>query len=308
MVTQELIAYMRAEVNRGKTREEISRNLLAGGGWSEADVVEAFKDIMPSGGIINPIFASPTTQPAALKPKRAPMSKAVRSAVIFALLAAVLCGSGYFFRSDVKSIASSAGRVIGNMSFPKFGLSSKEAELPLVKTTEAPSAAMPKIEEIKDCGTTVAPDPKNTTAIMENATLSCLGERAVNCLNAKGVLKSDIFPTSFEVIHEEERCDFQLSYGSDTQLKTPSGYSLALQYVTCPIRNVKRIDETDPQKPVLKQPTKENFPLYASEIYQYGTVGLFLEKNFERTRIHEELSCTGSFIDSVIESYKASLK
>ena len=37
MVTQELLGYIRAEVAKGKTREEIRGTLLSGGGWSEDD-------------------------------------------------------------------------------------------------------------------------------------------------------------------------------------------------------------------------------------------------------------------------------
>lgn len=56
MVTQELIAYIRSELNKGRSREQIRTTLLSGGGWSDMDISEVFRDIMPlgSGGVILP--------------------------------------------------------------------------------------------------------------------------------------------------------------------------------------------------------------------------------------------------------------
>lgn len=47
MVTQELLGYIRVEMTKGRTREEINKSLLSGGGWSEDDLSEAFREIIP---------------------------------------------------------------------------------------------------------------------------------------------------------------------------------------------------------------------------------------------------------------------
>ncbi|MFA6520444.1 MAG: hypothetical protein WCT44_02440 [Candidatus Paceibacterota bacterium] len=47
MITKELLVYIRAEIAKGKQREEIHDVLIAGGGWTEDDISEAFREIIP---------------------------------------------------------------------------------------------------------------------------------------------------------------------------------------------------------------------------------------------------------------------
>jgi hypothetical protein len=42
MVTNELLAFVKEELSKGRTEEEIRKALMEGGGWSELDVKEAF--------------------------------------------------------------------------------------------------------------------------------------------------------------------------------------------------------------------------------------------------------------------------
>ena len=54
MITQELLGYIRTEFTKGKTREEIRGALISGGGWSEDDLNEAFRTIIPMPSVILP--------------------------------------------------------------------------------------------------------------------------------------------------------------------------------------------------------------------------------------------------------------
>jgi len=47
MITQELVAYIKSELKKGKKREDVRVDLLANGGWNDADLGEAFRIIMP---------------------------------------------------------------------------------------------------------------------------------------------------------------------------------------------------------------------------------------------------------------------
>jgi len=55
MITTELVAYIKTEIAKGRTREEIHKNLISGGGWTEDDLSEAFKEIIPMPKVVPPI-------------------------------------------------------------------------------------------------------------------------------------------------------------------------------------------------------------------------------------------------------------
>ncbi|MEI6280911.1 MAG: hypothetical protein WCP17_02845 [bacterium] len=67
MITQELLGYIRGEIAKGRTREEINTSLLSGGGWNENDLSEAFKAIYPMQGSVftnlNPQIIVPPSTP-----------------------------------------------------------------------------------------------------------------------------------------------------------------------------------------------------------------------------------------------------
>ncbi|MFA6353370.1 MAG: hypothetical protein WCW93_00310 [Candidatus Paceibacterota bacterium] len=54
MVTPELLEYVRIGITHGKTREEINQVLISHGGWSEADLSEAFRTVIPMQGVVLP--------------------------------------------------------------------------------------------------------------------------------------------------------------------------------------------------------------------------------------------------------------
>jgi hypothetical protein len=160
---------------------------------------------------------------------------------------------------------------------------------------------------VKDCLTDTAPNLDNPSTYENNATLSCLGEGALDCQNTKGVLKSDFFPTVFEIVKTNDQgvCNFKISYPTDDKLNDINGQKLAGQYITCPISAVKMLDNTDPAAPKFTSPDKTNFSKYGSQIYFYGTVGLFIENNLDTARI-KNLGCSGGYIDSMVASYNVS--
>ncbi len=47
MITPELLGYIRSELAKGKTREEIHTTLIHGGGWKDEDLEEAFREVLP---------------------------------------------------------------------------------------------------------------------------------------------------------------------------------------------------------------------------------------------------------------------
>lgn len=51
MITPELTEYVQAELAKGKTRDELRKVLLAGGGWSEMDIDQAFRTVAPISSI-----------------------------------------------------------------------------------------------------------------------------------------------------------------------------------------------------------------------------------------------------------------
>ena len=120
----------------------------------------------------------------------------------------------------------------------------------------------------------------------------CLGASALACENAQAAVASDLFPTNFEIIKNQNSpnaCSFKLSYAADSSLLSVTGKKLAGQYIFCPLLSVKGADKNDPVK-------------YAEEIYAYGTIGVFSENNLDKDKIKSS-GCSGTFIDSVLESY-----
>jgi hypothetical protein len=127
MITPELLEYMRMEVAKGKTREEINRALVSGGGWSEDDLSEAFKKIVPmqkmdsrtitlvspavapaTPNIIQPQNQFSNIEPATIKPPVDPIpnqpvkeSKKIFFIILIIILLGILGGGAYAYYSGV---------------------------------------------------------------------------------------------------------------------------------------------------------------------------------------------------------------
>ena len=153
------------------------------------------------------------------------------------------------------------------------------------------------------CGIGTTPDLKNPLTYQNDAVLACLGNSALRCENAKANLNDALFPTNFQIIKNEDgqSCNFKLSYKPDSTLVDATGQKLAGQYISCPISIVKVLDETK-STPSFSAPSTENLGKYASQIYFYGTLGLFMETNVNKSQI-QSLGCSGPYIDTVIASY-----
>jgi hypothetical protein len=104
MITQELLGYMRTEFAKGKAREEIQQALISSGGWSEDDLNEAFRVIIPMQNMILP-NSSPThlsSSPSLTKPisfsEPSSSSKNVSHPLLkFLIILIILGGLGFGF-------------------------------------------------------------------------------------------------------------------------------------------------------------------------------------------------------------------
>jgi hypothetical protein len=132
--------------------------------------------------------------------------------------------------------------------------------------------------------------------------LNCLGVSALRCENAKAILSNSLFPTIFQIVRNQNTCNFRLSYGAESTLVDITGKKLALQYISCPVSIVKAISETQSTQS-FSNPSTDNPSKYASEIYLYATLGLFIENNIDKAKI-EAQGCGGDYIDTVLAGYR----
>lgn len=338
MITQELIAYIRGEFSKGKTREEIRTTLLAGGGWSENDLSEAFRTVIPMQGNVaqNVIFPkekssqpapsspptppsvsfSPSPLPSFLPPisylpsrsslKSTPFSKPLSSPhsshplLKFLIVLIFIVGLSFgfwYYRSPIINLWNASVNKVLELSTPSFNENQDTGS-----NNVAPDAVTQPVAQVRNCGIVATPKLGFPSTYENDSGLSCLGESAAICVNAKGILRDDFFPTVFEITKLQASCNFKLSYPADSALTDITGRKLALQYIICPINIVKAIDNTNVASPKFIAPDTTNFSRYASQIYFYGTLGLFVENNLDKNEM-EALGCNGPYIDSMIASY-----
>ena len=330
MVTPELVEYIRAEIAKKKTREEIHKDLIYSGGWSESDLSEAFRTIIPMQSFIQPTI-QPIIQPGKLS---TPVSTSTLSFSLFKstpkpssfppsflkvlIILIVLGGLGFgawYYRLPIIGFWNSSVSNLKKIQLPSFDLSflNKSKDIVLdtpvenhINNTTTPTPVVQPVIQVKDCGVGMTPK-LDTPSSYKNDVLSCLGESALICENAKGVLKDDFFPTIFEITKLQNSCNFKLSYEADSILIDINGKKLAGQYISCPINIVKAIDNTNPTVPKFTAPDKTDLSKYGCQIYFYGILGLFLENNLDQNKI-QGIGCEGSYIQSMIASYKLSQK
>ncbi|MFH1365782.1 MAG: hypothetical protein ABIG99_00060 [Patescibacteria group bacterium] len=348
MVTPELLEYIRKEIGKGKTREEIYGTLISSGGWEEADLSEAFRVVIPMQNNVilpksimekqleekKPIETMPSSplspissssSPASYSPslsifKSTPSSKTVSTSrsslwqnLIFIILGLFCIISWYFYQPQIINFWNLSINNFKKIRLPSFDFSflNKSENIvsgvPVENNETIPFSVVLPNTQIKDCGTGVAPKLNNPASYKNDPVLFCLGVSALNCENAIGVLKDDFFPSILEITKLSDSCNFKLSYGADNVLMDTAGKKLALQYISCPINIVKAIDNTNPEAAKFLAPDKTDLSKYASQIYFYGTLGLFVENNLDQNKI-QNLGCQGEYIQSVIASYNLSLK
>jgi len=365
MVTPELLEYIRTEVSKGKTREEIHVELISKGGWNESDLSEAFRIVIPMQNNVvlpNPVVYKQPLPTSSYEPlvsffKPTPLPESLASShsyfwqnLIFIILGLFCIVSWYFYRPQITmfwnlGVKSSQEFSVNSWnSLEKFSVNSWNLYANIFKKTSFPALALPSfklpsfsfklpsfdfgkifstnkaqvlnstvvkntVKEtaniIKDCGMGVTPKLDNPSTYDNDPVLSCLGASALNCENARGILADDFFPTIFEIIKVQDSCNFKLSYSTDSTLTDITGNKLAGQYISCPVNIVKSLDNTDSTNSKFISPDKTNFSKYASQIYFYGTLGLFLENNLKQNKI-QALGCEGKYIQSIIASYSLS--
>lgn len=294
MITPELIGYIRGEFANGKTREEINAELVKNGGWNEIDLIEAFKTAIPVESVQS--IVTPKTE----------LTWSFWKIILIVVILGVLFLGGWFYRAPLMSLWNRGVDKVTGLAASYFGPKTPpnniEPVTPLPERVETPTANI----GIRDCGIGTAPDLKNPLTYENNAVLSCLGNSALNCEEAKAVLTGPLFPGVFEItrqnIENQETCNFKLSYGSDSALTDITGRKLAGQYISCPLSIVKAIDETKTPQ-IFSIPSTENLGKYASQIYFYGVLGVFMENNVDKNKI-QALGCSGPYIDSIVASYR----
>ncbi|MBI3305954.1 hypothetical protein HYZ82_02340 [Candidatus Nomurabacteria bacterium] len=325
MITPELLSYIRGELGKGRTREEVRADLVKGGGWKEEDLSEAFRIVMPMQGFFAPTSPSQNNQSS---PNESPVhrvssvssesgtksSKKFIKILIFVILILAVVAGSYFYRREISNLWGKTMAGLSDFSMPSFDFKKitgifggrDREEASAVNENKGAIPAAPAVPATRDCGTSVSPDLRDTSTY-QNSVLNCLGNSAISCTPAEAVLTDALFPTDFEILRknigEETTCNFKLSYAADSVLVDPTGSKLAGQYVMCPLSVVKMIDEKN-KTLSFKAPDTSNPSLYAGQIYFYGTLGLFMEQDVDKSKILS-LGCSGPYIDSVIASYKA---
>ena len=323
MITPELVSYIRGELGKGRTREEIRQELSKDGGWSDADLSEGFRIVLPMQGFgesavsekLKPSIASsvsPTISSQSFSssgPSSSP-SPAPRKILLISAAVLVVGGisfAGWFFRAPLANFWNSGVNAVKSFSASIFGPKENTTNTiaqtpPVVVPPPIVTPSPANTVTVKDCGVGTAPDLKSSATYQNNAVLNCLASSALSCTNARAVLSDPLFPDVFQIIKSGDSCVFALSYTAESKLTDGTGAKLAGQYISCPISSVKAVDETK-NPPVFSAPATGNLGKYASQIYFYGTLGVFVESNLDQTRI-KNIGCSGPYIDSVIESYR----
>lgn len=299
MITPELTRYIKGEFAKGRTREEVHVELVGSGGWSEIDLNEAFRSVLPMNNL-SPNYVIKSFPPAPISPRF--------WRVIIVII--IVCGFGFavwFYRAPLISFWNIGINKSSELFTSFFNKQTTTTKTTINTVPINNPVTIPVVNVVKDCGVSVAPDVKNPLAYKNDAVLSCLGNSALQCEDARAVLNDPLFPTIFQItkgqdISNQETCNFRLSYGEDSTLTDITGKKLALQYISCPLSIVKAVDESK-KVSVFKDPSIENFSKYASQIYFYGTLGLFMENNVDQNKI-EGMGCSGEYISSVIASYR----
>src|SRR3989338_5085395 len=310
MITPELISYIRGELGKGRKREEIRESLVREGGWSDADLSEAFRIVMPMQGLEG---IAPITKAEPLKTVSTLSTfpwKKISMITAIVLVVGGLVFAGWFYRASLMNFWNSGVSKVKGFSVSLFGPKTTANTANTLPTPppippQVPqnnSTAVKPIVSIRDCGIGIAPDMKKPATYQNDGVLTCLGNSAFNCIDAKAVLNDVLFPTVVQIIKTETGCNFKLSYAADSTLVDATEAKLSGQYISCPLSIVKSVDESK-KVAVFNFPSTDNLSKYAGQIYFYGTLGVFMETNLDRNKI-QSFGCSGFYIDSVIASFR----
>ncbi len=337
MVTPELITYIKEEFAKGKKREDVQKILVVEGGWSEADLNEAFRTVLPmqnfNTNLTQPARSdSPVQQikPIQINPQLNIQNDSVNESIqksmlhnvatakitssashfklftlLFLLVAAGGLGATWFIRpafiTDTFNTVTDKVSQIELPSLPSFSsLATKEPENTVIVP---PVVEMPVAEVVltKNCGISAAPNLKKASTYEKNSVLNCLGISLLNCEDAEAILTDPLLPNLFQVKKDGSTCNFRMTYTSETALENPAGKSSAGKYVECTVSSIKAVDESK-NPPVFSAPSTDNPAKYASQASFYATLGVFVENGLDQEKI-QNAGCTGSYVSSLINSY-----
>jgi len=322
MITPELIAYIKSELGKGKTREDVRVDLLANGGWTDADLSEAFKSVMPISEPLQslqpkeplqqpsipiqkpestPVMISPdlsTPSPDSKKPARKTPWVAITLAILFA---AVCFFAFYFFSPQILDLPNKAVSVVNSLMGNNMDNEVSPDET-LIPQDETPISLITDTTSYINCGITITPNRNDFTTYLADDVFKCLGESALSCENAEAVINDTLLPTIFKIKNENNECRFELSYKMDSSLTDIFGRKLAGRNISCPITITRSFSGIDSKDFIFSDTDVTKPSKYAADMYFYGTVGVFFDKDFNQSAI-EELGCRGTFLDSAVESF-----
>lgn len=409
MTTPELISFIKSELEKGKTREDIRVSLLANGGWTDADLSEAFRAIMPMDNTVKPASSVPASAPMGapanapnsgglpssikpkmetaymtpsqikpeIKPENSPLQKPplqpleprgatespkspapIRTpspasdmqtfmppmpvtkpldskpaaphldlaspvtispdskastlktskpprktpwmAIIITIIFAVLCFFAFYFYSpQISDLPNKIASIVNSLMNKTSDV--KLEDQMLAGANEEPVPLITDTPPSIDCGITISPNRNDPTTYLDDRVFKCLGESAVSCNDAEAVINDTLLPTIFKIKNENEVCKFELSYKDDSSLTDIFGRKLAGRNISCPVTATKAFSGVDSKDFVFKDTDITKPSRYAADMYFYGSVGIFFDKDFSQSAI-EELGCSGTFLDSTVES------
>lgn len=324
MITPELIAYIKSELGKGKTREDIRVDLLASGGWTDIDLSEAFRSTMPMDNlkipqpvqpieplpkppaplqnpipgpvVISPDSSFPTTSQIKKPPRKIPWV-----AITLAILFAAICFFAFYFYSpQILDLPNKVVSVIDTL-MDNTNNEILEAEAPIVQD-ETPVPLITDMPPYINCGITISPNRNDSSTYLDDNVFKCLGESALSCENAEAIINDTILPTIFKIKKDGDVCRFELSYKEDSSLTDIFGRKLSGRDISCPVTVAKSFTGIDSQDFIFKNTDITKPSRYGADMYFYGTVGIFFDQDFKQEAI-EELGCRGTFLDSAIESF-----
>lgn len=287
MITKELTDYIKNSLAQGKSVDEI-KNVLRQQGWTEQDLAEAFAVRTKGSGML-------------LK-------------ILILLLFVGLGVGGYFaYKSDAFQ------KTFLKNEIPVDTLQTENSIEKINNSTTPPeeNTAKASIAEnstaVKDCGVSSI---KKTLVMNDfysfknDPVLTCLGQSAISCENAKGTFYSGDYyiPNIFEIVSTGKSCDFKLSFDANSTIVSKwTNEKLAGKYIQCPISSVQVLDEEAGFKPenkdkiIFKTPNKSNPTEYAYQISAYdGILSLFRnESDFQK------VGCSGDLVKYYIATNAA---
>lgn len=114
MITQELLNFIKQNISQGKSKEEVKRTLISGGGWKESDIEEAFR--LLGINVQSPIPISPQI-PIVLVNKKEDSSN-LGSKIFYFIYYSVVMGAVIFLLIGGAMFFISSSKELGLALFP----------------------------------------------------------------------------------------------------------------------------------------------------------------------------------------------